>query len=290
MSLYKRIECSGYAAARGIIRVAVAAVVVAAGAAAVMAQDKTGTATDGPSHEGAQYGHADSSVAQILVSTHATEHFDFRFAESEAALTGLFSVLEANYARVAGVFNIQSAEKLKVEIYPDIKKYHQRTFGPKSQDWMIGNFDPDENVLRIASPNNPGSYHKYDSVLRAAVHEFAHSVVHRFLGGNSNGVPVWLGEGTAIYYEGPPEASAIKEIKNAIGAGKVPTIANLNENFLKYGGYAFSGTIVEYIIEKHGPEKFRAFLKDPSSYERAFSMSEKKFSDKWRKYLIAKYR
>lgn len=243
-----------------------------------------------PSHEGAKYGHADSSVAEILKSTYTTDHFVFRFSEDKAALKNVFSTLEGNYVRVTRAFKIRPAGRLNVEIYPDIKTYHRRTFGENSQDWMVGNFDPDEKVLRITSPNNPGSYHKYRGVLLAAVHEFVHSVTLESRGGSRAGLPVWLDEGVSIYYEGPMDDGARKRIKEALAADKVPTIANLDENFMKYGGYAFSGTIAEFIIKKYGEQKLVEFVKDPAAYERIFSMPEKEFSEAWQKYLKNKYK
>lgn len=241
-------------------------------------------------HEGARYGHADSSVAEILKSTYATEHFLFHFAEDKAALEDVFSVLEKAYGRVARVFKLRPAGRLNVEIYPDIKTYHKRTFGEYSQDWAIANFDPDENVVRIASPDHPGSYHTYKSVLRASVHEFVHSVTFAYRGGSRAGLPVWLDEGVAIYYAGPVDDGAAKRIKEAVAADKVPTLSELDENFMKYGGYAFSRTIVEFIVKKYGEEKLMEFVKEPAAGERIFSTSEKELGDAWLKYLNRKYK
>ncbi|MCX5785150.1 MAG: peptidase MA family metallohydrolase [Elusimicrobia bacterium] len=271
-----------------------AAAILLAGAQAVRAQDNSAVSTatvqlSSSSHEGAKYGHADSSVAEILKSTYTTEHFNFYFAEDKAALQDMFAALENNYARVTKSFKIHPANRLKVEIYPDIRSYHRRTFGENSQDWMVGNFDPDERVLRIASPNHPGSYHKYKDVVRAAVHEFVHSVTFEYRNWSRDGLPAWLDEGLAVYYEGPLGKNDKKRIKEAVAANKVPTISNMHENFLKYGGYTFSCTVVDFILKKYGSGKLLEFIKDPAAYERIFAMPENEFSDAWHKYLKEKY-
>ncbi|MDD2805917.1 MAG: peptidase MA family metallohydrolase [Elusimicrobiales bacterium] len=242
------------------------------------------------SHEGAKYGHADSTVVEILKSTYPTEHFVFHFAEDKAALKDVFSVLEKAYGRVTKAFRLRPAGRLNVEIYPDIRTYHKRTFGENSQEWMVGNFDPDETVLRITSPNHPGTYHKYKDIMRVAVHEFVHSVTLSYRGGSRAGLPVWLDEGVAIYYQGPMDDGAAKRVKEAVAAGKVPTLAELDDNFMKYGGYAFSGTIVEFIVKNYGETKLMEFIKEPAAGERIFSVSEKEFGDAWRKYLNGNYK
>jgi hypothetical protein len=119
------------------------------GNAQALCAPKAPFAQSNPAHAGPRYGHADSSVASVLKSTYTTEHFVFYFAEDQDALKDVFAVLEDNYARVTGSFKMHPAGRLKVEIYPDIRSYHRRTFGEGSPDWMAGNYDPDERTLRI---------------------------------------------------------------------------------------------------------------------------------------------
>jgi hypothetical protein len=243
-----------------------------------------------PSHEGAKYGHADGSVAEILVSTYTTQHFVFHFAEDKAALADVFSTLEENYARVTKAFGARPAGRLKVEIYPDIRTYHKRTFGENSPDWAVGNFDPDELTLRMTSPNQPGSYHKHNDVLRAAVHEFVHSVTFAYRGGTRAGLPVWLDEGISMYYEGPMDGGTRKRVMEGVAAGKLPSIADMDADFLKSGGYAFSPTVVEFIVKKYGEKKFMKFVKDPASCERVLGITQAGLNDAWQAYLKETYK
>lgn len=275
----------------GVIAGGLASAMLMADAGPLCAQDRSTAAPAGPavSHDGPGYGHADSSAAGILVSSHATEHFVFHFAEDEAALDGAFTALEDSYPRITGAFNMKPANRLKVEIYPDMISYHRRTFGERSAHWMVGNFDPDERTLRLTSPNHPGPYHKYEDMLRTAVHEFAHSVVLEYRNWARAGLPVWLDEGVAIYYSGQLEGSE-KRIKEAVAANKVPTISDMEENFMKSGGYAFSGTVVDFVLRKYGEGKLREFVTDPASCGRIFSTTESDFNDAWQKYLKKKYR
>ncbi|MBI5744025.1 MAG: DUF1697 domain-containing protein [Elusimicrobia bacterium] len=292
--LYKAMTLRNVNTARflaGLVAGGAAAFILAASACNLYAQDTSTAAAAGRSalHAGPRYGHADSSVADILVSSYTAGHFVFNFAENKDALDGVFSALEDNYGRITGAFKIKPANRLKVEIYPDIKSYHRRTFGEGAADWMVGNFDPDERTLRFTSPNKPGPYHKYQDMLRTAVHEFTHSVVLEYRNWDRTGLPVWLDEGVAVYYSGQLKESE-KRIKEGVAANKVPTITEMGENFMKSGGYAFSGTVVEFILKKYGEAKLREFVKEPSSYGQTFSMTENEFNGAWQKYVKKKYR
>lgn len=242
----------------------------------------------GARHAGAKYGHADSSVGKMLANTLVTRHFVFRFAEKPAALKDLFSTLEKNYARITAVF-APLPGRLSVEVYPDIGSYHKRTFGAGSPDWLVGNFDPDENVLRLASPDHPGSYHDRAGVLEAAVHEFAHAVTFNYRGRTREGLPVWLDEGVSVYFEGPLGKGTRERIGKAAASGSLPSLAELDKDFVGHSGYTFSGTVVEFILKRYGAGKLRLFVKDPSAYRAIFGLSQEEFGSAWHRYLKAEY-
>lgn len=239
-------------------------------------------------HEGAKWGHADASVAAVLTETRGTKHFDFRFAGDETGLKDLFSCMEGAYKRVSKVLAPLPA-RLRVEIYPDINLYHKRTFGENSAGWMVGNFDPDENVIRMTSPASPGPYHTPGDMLVTAAHEFTHAMTFHFRGGTREGLPVWLDEGVAIYYSGQLDERARKRVRKALAENKVPDIAQLQENFMIYDGYTFAGTIVEFIADEYGAKKLREFIMDPAGQERIFGLSPAALNAAWRKRLAAKY-
>ncbi len=236
------------------------------------------------------YGHGDDSAAAVLQSNYTTEHFIFHFSEDKSALGELFAALENNYSKITKAFGINPANKVKVEIYPDIKLYHRRTFGENSPDWMVGNFDPDNNVVRMVSPNNPGSYHDYKSVVEIAAHEFAHCVTFEYRSRNNKNLPNWLNEGLSLYYADQFVENDKKRVKEAVASNDIPALSDLKDDFVKYHGYTFSYTVVDFIIKKYGEKKLMEFVKNPDSYGKIFSMSKKKFNAEWQAYLKEEYK
>lgn len=235
-------------------------------------------------------GSRDPSAASALTKSRATEHFEFRFAEDEEALRDVFANLEQGYARITKAFGLTLPEKVKVEIYPDLKLYHIRTFGEQTPDWAVGNFDPVDRVLRMVSPNNPGPVHSRRSVLGIATHEFAHCVILAHRGWSRKGLPNWLDEGTAEYYSDDFSQSDRKAVQDAVKADRIPSLADLEKDFAKRSGYAFSYTIADFIVSTFGEDRLPAFLKDPSAYEGAFSMSRDEFEAAWQGHLRKKFK
>ncbi|MDD5657437.1 MAG: hypothetical protein PHF00_09320 [Elusimicrobia bacterium] len=232
----------------------------------------------------------DSSVASVLTNAHATAHFDFSFAEDRASLRDVFAALEGSYARVTGEFKTSLPEKVRVEIYPDLKLYHRRTFGESAPDWAVGNFDPVDKTLRMVSTNHPGPAHSRKSVLKIAVHEFVHCVILHFRGGSRDGLPNWLDEGTAEYFSNGFSKSERKAVFKAVSSGRLPSLAELERDFVKSDGHTFSYTIVDFIVARFGRDALLALLKDPAACQAALSMTKAEFEAAWQRRLTEEFK
>lgn len=93
-------------------------------------------------------------------------------------LEDLSKVLESNYVRISKDMQTSFDSKIDVFIYPDTKAFHSAINYLDAPDWVVG--AASKNELKMVSPLNPGSAHSYESLMKAIVHELAHTVVLNF--------------------------------------------------------------------------------------------------------------
>lgn len=78
--------------------------------------------------------------------------------------------LVKNYSRITSKLKYCPRHKIIVEIYPELKEFHEAIGYPEAPDWVVG--FAGNGKIQMVSPLNPGPQHTYDSLIKAAVHEF----------------------------------------------------------------------------------------------------------------------
>jgi hypothetical protein len=217
-----------------------------------------------------------------------SENFDFYSKKQDIEiLEDLSKVLENHYSRMIKDMQTSFDSKIDVFIYPDTKEFHSAINYPDAPDWVVG--AASKNELKMVSPLNPGSVHSYESLMKAIVHELAHTVVLNFRKHGLVGLPNWLNEGFA-YYEANQLTEAERKIihlnllKNSIPSWNELSKANTSE-FGDMGGYGISATIIEFLIEYNGYEKLKQYIVEPKNIEKIYNISEKDLELMWLKYL-----
>lgn len=217
-----------------------------------------------------------------------SENFDFYSKKQDVkVLDDLSKVLESNYLRLCKNMQTRFDSKIDVFIYPETKAFHKAINYSDAPDWVVG--AAGKNVLKMVSPLNPGSVHSYESLMKAIVHELAHTVVLNLRKQGLVGLPNWLNEGFA-YYEANQLTEANRKIihskllKNTIPSWNELKNANTSE-FGDMGGYGISATIIEFLIETNGYEKLKQFIIEPENVEEIYKISEKDLELMWLKYL-----
>lgn len=217
-----------------------------------------------------------------------SENFDLYSKKQDVkVLDDLSKVLESNYLRIIKDMQTSFDSKIDVFIYSDTKAFHKAINYPDAPDWVVG--AASKNELKMVSPLNPGSVHSYESLMKAIVHELAHTVVLNFRKQGLVGLPNWLNEGYA-YYEANQLTEAERKIihtkllKNTIPSWNELKKANTSE-FGDMGGYGISATIIEFLIESNGLEKLKQYIIDPKNVENIYKISEKDLELMWLKYL-----
>lgn len=97
-------------------------------------------------------------------------------------------------------------------------------------------------------------------------HELAHIVMRQALKGPFGNAPAWLDEGTAVYAQSQPLSGEESVLQSAIRGDRVFSLRTMTSGSLARNEsdvslfYAQSWSVVSYLIETHGEEKFADLL------------------------------
>jgi len=96
-------------------------------------------------------------------------------------------------------------------------------------------------------------------------HELTHIVMRSAVSGPFGALPAWLEEGVAVYGQSQPMPDMEAALQSAIENNRPFTVRSLSSASAGDGGnvslfYGQSYSVVRYLIDEHGEEKFRALL------------------------------
>lgn len=219
-----------------------------------------------------------------------SKNFNFYSKKSDTSvLENMSKILEANCIRITKDLKTNFESKIDVFIYPDLKSFHTAINYPDAPDWVVG--AAGKNELKMVSPLNPGSVHSYESLMKAIVHELAHTIVLNLRKQGLVGIPNWLNEGYAYYQAKQITEAERKRIHTNLLNNKIPSWNELEKSntseFGDIGGYGISATIIEFLIESYGPEKLKQYIIEPKNVEKIYLISRKDLEVMWLKYLKA---
>lgn len=180
--------------------------------------------------------------------------------------------------------------RAKIYIYGDHDAYLKET---KQPSWSSGVADYSRKTI-WTFPREAGFF---DSLLP---HEIGHIVFREVIG--SRRVPLWLEEGVASYLEQAKRFGAEKTVLDALAANTFIPLAELSKidaHDLKNRPdivlfYAESVSLVSYLIDKFGVERFNYFcekIKDGRPFDDALAYayfdirSENDLAQFWERYL-----
>lgn len=231
-----------------------------------------------------------------LTQTHHTKHFILAHTPADSlSATTLGHLLEDNYARVLGDFNMTALpEPVLAEIYPSIDDYHFAIGKPAAPPSDAG-MATSNTTFKMVSPRNPGPYHTTTSLMRGAIHEFAHCVHYCFVATLNDkdqhelalhAESPWLFEALACYEAGQfyePTRFAY------LADGHYPTLRELNEVDANGNIYDVGFVLIDYIIKTFGKEALLKLVRSNSNTVQAFGQTEAGFERGFYQYLKQKY-
>lgn len=207
-----------------------------------------------------------------------TDHFVFYCTDQDVkALDDLVDSLENCYEKVTSDLGKAPSDKTRVDIYPDIKTYHDAIGRPSAPDWAVG--EARSGCIYVVSPLNPGPAHNYDDIIIIAVHEYTHIVVEQF----NRCQPTYLNEGIACYEAG--QTSSIYSIKNDMTQGTLPSLTELENYSSLSDPYTYSRIYIDFVVETFGFDKVVSLLEGKSQTE-VFGISTEQLNEKWIAFLI----
>jgi hypothetical protein len=227
-----------------------------------------------------------------LNRTLPTPHFMLHYlAPDSASAHAVAMLLEANYDQVLREFNIERLEEsVQVELYPSVEHYHfaiGRIDAPESDAGMA----VDLNRFRMVSPGNPGGSHTRESLLKGAVHEFAHCVHYQFMERAGRAVLAqvsdrveapWLFESIASYvatqYYAPTRFAYIVN-------KQYPTLQELNDVEANGKVYDLGFVIIEFIKATWGHDVLIALLRTNGDIPATLHIDERSFETQLYQYI-----
>lgn len=159
------------------------------------------------------------------------------------------AVLETAYARVGKALNAYPPETVTAILYTQ-EQFHDIT---KSPSWAAAAYDGRIRIPVLGALRVPGELE------RVVTHEFVHAVLQSIA---PRGVPTWLNEGLATYFE--PVSHAWLEQRLRAAPATIP-LARLEERFGELSGdeavlaYAESLVAARVLVERLGAN-FPVFL------------------------------
>lgn len=201
--------------------------------------------------------------------TLTNEHFVLRMSQREAAIYGdrALALLERARTRLATKYQVTLASPTIVEIFPQQKDFGVRTFGMPDNPGYLGVCFG--RVVTANSPAaNPGHPVNWEAVLW---HEFCHVVTLQL---TANKMPRWLSEGISVYEERQAnpawgEQPNPKYREMILDGTSLTPIGKLSAAFLTpktplhlQFAYYQSSLVVEFLVQKFGPECVTKILRD----------------------------
>ena len=231
----------------------------------------------------------------VLNRSVGSRHFLIHYLAADSAyVQEILSVLEDNYSRVLRDFNMKLIPELThIELYPDMEHYHFAVGNSDLPQSEVG-MATDDNIIKMVSPRNPGSYHTRESLLKVAVHEFAHCVHYRFLdllsGQDQRKISqgkeaFWLFEAMAIFEAGQfYDPAKFEYLRN----GQYPSLVKLND--VEDGKiYDIGFVLIDFIQRTWGQEKVRQLLRANGDIESVFAITEDELQRRFYAYMEITY-
>ncbi len=229
----------------------------------------------------------------------ATAHFRIFFSDKDRRLAeALAAEVEAIYDDVVGDIGVAPRAGTDVYLESTHEAFQQRQpQQDKVPEWAVGLAYPAQNLIVLKAPA-AALYGRVDP-FRTFRHELAHLTLHQALDGVP--VPRWLDEGLAMYEarEWTLRTTAVLStltLKKAF----IPLATLTNEFPVSFGeaeaAYALSFSMVAYLLNRQGRERFHAFIREvqagrtlSQSSQAAFGLSFYDLEERWHRYLRIRY-
>ncbi|HEX3037834.1 MAG TPA: hypothetical protein VHO94_02430 [Oscillospiraceae bacterium] len=209
------------------------------------------------------------------------------YETEKAAATDTFQLADKRAGELAKLLGITKKQDINIYIYDKQSTMQTKKYGfiapHLGLDWYIGD-NIGTNVI-LTSPANPGKVHDYDNNKNAVLHE----MVHAYNSSLNNHMTYWVDNGLAGYLS---QQIPNKDLCNYC---PIPTLKQTQVSgiialitFENFGGYEYSYTYIQYLVETYSWDKVVQFAKS-GDYKGAFGIGESEIYSGWVKYVRTHY-
>jgi hypothetical protein len=207
----------------------------------------------------------------------------FEGPEQRLVADRVSAVLESAYLRVGKALNTYPPQTITAILYSR-EQFRDITRAP---GWAGGAYDGRIRIPVLGAMKTPGELD------RIVTHEFVHAVIESVA---PRGVPTWLNEGLATYFEPVDHTWLLQRLRMA---SSVIPLSTLEESFAQFDGadallaYAESWVAARVLVERLGPNfpVFLQYVGNGTSVEQAlllFNITEADIQREWtRKTRVA---
>jgi cellulose synthase operon protein C len=192
-----------------------------------------------------------------------TEHFVIESGEGpDAVIRPLIAAFaEGIYANICKEFNYEPKSKTIIEVFPEHRGFAVRITGRPFLHTVGATTGP---VIAMDAPRTGPTSHTFNWA-RVVRHEFTHTVT---MAATDYRIPHWLTEGLAVRAEGNPRPwEWCLQLSMALRRGRLFNLDTVDWGFARPQrsgdwtlAYAQSQWMVEYLVEKYGPEVINRLL------------------------------
>ena len=186
------------------------------------------------------------------------------------------AVLDSAYVRVGKSLNAYPPETITAILYTK-EQFRSITHSPA---WAAGAYDGRIRIPVLGALRSPGE------LQRVVTHEFVHALIQSIA---PRGVPIWLNEGLATYFEPVDHPWLMQRLRSA--PAMIP-LARLEQNFGQLDGeeallaYAESMVAARVLVERLGPNfpTFLGYVGNGTSVEQAlllFNITQADIEREW---------
>ena len=186
------------------------------------------------------------------------------------------TVLETAYTRVGKALNTYPPQTITAILYTK-EQFRDITHAP---GWAAGAYDGRIRIPVLGALRAPGELD------RIVTHEFVHAVIESVA---PRGIPTWLNEGLATYFEPADHAWLLQRLRTS---SSVIPLGKLEESFGRLEGsdamlaYAESWVAARVLVERLGPNfpVFLQYVGNGTSVEQAlllFNITEADIQREW---------
>lgn len=229
-----------------------------------------------------------------LVQSSGPFRFVLRDQSQSEAAKYVSNILQAALPRTAAVTGFELDREILVFITRDQADF-DRYAGSMVPEWGEAFAIPAESAIILKSPELASKRLNYKNVV---IHELTHVIL--FFAVDSNEVPVWFGEGLAMFTA--TEEQEVSELARAlltdsvIPLDRIDSILRFNRNKARLA-YEESHSAVMFLAEAFGDSSlprlvqgFKAGLNVDEALMNAISMDYEEFEEKWLEYAGNKYK